>query len=286
VAFNSTGPCSRLGPKPTRFEYAGNGDLVDIPGKQPDGEELLALSEAGVVQAEVQRAKLRIAPLHTMSSGVEMPKRLPTIEFGEMWAKGETPSQNQERWGNHWMAWMYWIFTLEEAARMIGEQAYHYEERKGYVVMPAVLAVRAMLLGYAIECAMKCYWLRSGNRIIENGKFKGVTGAGADHNLVHLGKIVGFTPTQREADVLSRVSKFIRFAGRYPVAKRPDDMTPREVDGLGKIDIGFFSKADFRTCLSMLNKLMTLISGKKRRTFQPLGTLHYLVRPKSLRNPT
>jgi hypothetical protein len=53
-------------------------------------------------------------------------------------------------------------------------------------------------------------------------------------------------------------------------------MAPREVDGLGKIDIGLFSKADFRTCLSILNKLMTMISGKKRRTFQPLGALHYL----------
>jgi hypothetical protein len=89
---------------------------------------------------------------------------------------------------------------------------------------------------------------------------------------------VGFKPTQRESDVLMRLSKFIRFAGRYPIAKRPDDMAPREVDGLGKVDVGFFSKADFRTCLSILNKLMTSISGKKRRTFQPLGTLHYLIR--------
>jgi hypothetical protein len=44
------------------------------------------------------------------------------------------------------------------------------------------------------------------------------------------------------------------------------------------VPVGYFSKADFRTCLSILNKLMTLISGKKRRTFQPLGTLHYLSR--------
>jgi hypothetical protein len=26
---------------------------------------------------------------------------------------------------------------------------------------------------------------------------------------------------------------------------------------------------------------MTMISGKKRRTFQPLGTLHYPLRPRS-----
>jgi hypothetical protein len=105
-----------------------------------------------------------------------------------------------------------------------------------------------------------------------------VPGAGADHNLVQLGKIVGFKATDREADVLTRLSKFIRFAGRYPIAKRPEDMAPRHIDGLGKLDVGYFSKADFRTCLSMLNKLMTLVSGKKRRAFQPLGTPHYFIR--------
>jgi hypothetical protein len=207
-----------------------------------------------------------------------MPEQPRKIEFGDMWGDGDTQSQNHSRWGNHWMAWSYWIFVLEDAARTIGEQAHHHVERNGQVVKPAVLAGRAMLLGYAIECAMKCYWIKQGNKIVEKGKFVGVPGAGADHNLVQLGKIVGFKPTQRESDVLTRLSKFIRFAGRYPIAKRPDDMAPREIDGPGKVDVGFFSKADFRTCLSILNKLMTSISVKKRRTFQPLGTLHYVIR--------
>ena len=83
-----------------------------------------------------------------------MPKRPRRIEFGDIWEDGETPSQNQERWGNHWMAWMYWIFVLEDAARMIGEQSHQHVDSDGQLVMPAVLAVRAMLLGYAIECAM------------------------------------------------------------------------------------------------------------------------------------
>jgi len=214
-----------------------------------------------------------------------MAKRLRTAEFGDMWSAGQTISQNHQRWGNHWMAWSYWVLVLEHAARMIGEQAHHEEEHNGNVVMPAVLAVRAMLLGYALECGMKCYWVKCGNKIVQNGKFVGVRGAGAEHNLVQLAKVVGFTPTQREADVLTRLAKFIRFAGRYPIAKNPDDMAPREIDGLGKIDSGFFSKADFRTCLSILNKLMSLISGKKSRTFQPLGTLHYFLRARQGPSP-
>lgn len=44
-SFNSRWPCSRLRVRPVRFEFASNGDLVDIIGTQPDGEELLALSQ-------------------------------------------------------------------------------------------------------------------------------------------------------------------------------------------------------------------------------------------------
>jgi hypothetical protein len=207
-----------------------------------------------------------------------MAKKSRRIEFGNMWAEGETPESNHERWGNHWMAWMYWIFVLERSARMIGEQVSHEEDKDGEVVMPAVLAVRAMLTGYAIECSLKCLWVKTGHRIVEKGKFIGVRGAGSDHNLIQLASAVGFAPNTRERDVLARLSKFIRFAGRYPIAKGPTEMSPMEVDGLGKLDVGYFSKADFRTCLSILNKIMTMISGKKRRTFQPIGTLDYLVR--------
>jgi hypothetical protein len=99
-----------------------------------------------------------------------------------------------------------------------------------------------------------------------------------DHNLVQLANVVGLVPNPRERDVLTRLSKFIRFAGRYPIAKLPADMVPLEIDGLGKLDVGYFSKADFRTCLSILNKIMTMVSGKKRRTFPPIGTLDYLIR--------
>ena len=100
-----------------------------------------------------------------------MAKSSRTIEFGNIWEDGSTPSASHERWGNHWMAWSFWAFTLEDAARIIGEQAFHNETKKGHVVMPSVLAVRAMLLGYAIECAMKCYWLKRG-KVVKNGKFR------------------------------------------------------------------------------------------------------------------
>jgi hypothetical protein len=56
--------------------------------------------------------------------------------------------------------------------------------------MPAVLAVRAMLLGYAVECGLKALWLRTGKDLIRGGKYRGVNGA-QDHNLVQLANVVG-----------------------------------------------------------------------------------------------
>ena len=199
-----------------------------------------------------------------------MAKRVPTTEFGDIWADGATPEQNHERWGNHWMAWSWWILVLEQAARIIGEQYHHMEDGDGNVVMPAVLAIRAMLLGYAIECSMKCYWVRKGNNIVENGKFVGVKGAGGDHNLVRLAVAVGFKATVRESDVLARLYRNLLAllgATQLQVAtmRRTDrHRRPR------KPRLATSPEIPTPTLLSILNKLNTLIT-ETRRAFHPLG---------------
>ena len=59
AAFNALWPCSRLKEKPIRFEFAGNGALVDIPfGGETDGEELLALSHDAQAFGERCRRKV------------------------------------------------------------------------------------------------------------------------------------------------------------------------------------------------------------------------------------
>lgn len=101
-----------------------------------------------------------------------------------------------------------------------------------------------------------------GNKLVLNGKYRGI---GSDHNLIGLAQKVGFHPTRLEADVLKRLSKFSRFAGRYPISMTPEEMAPYAIPRVGKIDVGFFSKRDFRIAQSVLNKVICLISGKKRR---------------------
>jgi hypothetical protein len=196
-----------------------------------------------------------------------------TTEFGNIWTDGN-PKSVHERLGNAWWAWMAWVFTLEETATYIGERSFHIEDRKGEVVMPLALCVRAMLLGYAIECALKGLWVKKGNKIVIDGKYARVAGA-KDHDLMQLSKAVAFLPTIAEGDVLHRLSKFVKFAGRYPVAKTPDEMRPCEMSVIGKVDVGFFSKRDFRTAQSILNKIISQISGKKRRAIPQPGSISW-----------
>ncbi len=190
-------------------------------------------------------------------------RRTRATEFGDFWRSG-SPTSVHERLGNAWWAWMVWVNTLEETAECIGQSSSHIQGHNGEVMMPLTLCVRAMLLGYAIECALKGLWVKDGHKIATGGRYVGVTGA-KDHDLMQLAKAVGFSLTVAETDVLRRLSKFVRFAGRYPVAKTADEMRPHDVPIIGKVDAGFFSRQDFRTAQSALNKIVSRISGKKRR---------------------
>jgi hypothetical protein len=188
-------------------------------------------------------------------------KRSRTTEFGDDWAN-ETPESAHRKLGNLWLAWSWWVLVLEESAACIARSASYTEKRKGQVTMPAVFGVRAMLMGYAIECGLKGIWVRRGHKFVLNGKYQGV---GNDHNLIALAQKVGFQTTPLEADVLKRLSKFSRFAGRYPISKASEEMAPYDVPSVGKVDVGFFSKRDFRIAQSLINKVISQMSGKKRR---------------------
>ncbi len=60
--FKASWPCSRLKVQPIVFEYASNGDLVDIGwSNQPDGEDLLALSQDAQEFGEKCMERRRVA---------------------------------------------------------------------------------------------------------------------------------------------------------------------------------------------------------------------------------
>lgn len=185
-------------------------------------------------------------------------------------ADGGDYTYQHHRLGNSAWTWLLWVFTLEESAHFL-RQHYPHDDSDG---MPMSLAVSAMLFGYAVECALKGAWVRKGNHLIEGGKYKRIPGT-ADHNLVDLANAVGLSLTDRERNVLKRLSQFALFAGRYPVGKTPESLMPVVDTNLNKVDVGYFSKGDFRTTQSVLNRSIALISGKKRRGIGPPGSASY-----------
>jgi hypothetical protein len=149
-------------------------------------------------------------------------RRKKTTEWGSVWDATD-PVKMHERLGNLWFAWLFWAETLKDAADVLGQCATHTKLPGGEVRMDPLLAVRAMLLGYALECTFKALWLRNGNSLVQGGKYVGLPRT-QDHNLVQLAQATGFVTTVNELDVLRSLSKFARFAGRYPVAKTTDEM--------------------------------------------------------------
>ncbi len=196
-----------------------------------------------------------------------MPAKKRRTEFGDFWKVGP-PDDVHRRLGNAWWAWLWWVHALEHSAAAIRESASYTEAADSKIVMPTVYCVRAMLLGYAVECALKGLWVRRGNTIVQGGKYTKIPNA-RDHDLLGLARTVGFHANAKESDVLKRLSNFASFAGRYPIAKTPDAMLPNRTAAIGPIDVAFFSKQDFRVTQSILNKVIGLISGKKRRSIPP-----------------
>lgn len=79
--------------------------------------------------------------------------------------------------------------------------------------------ISIMLLGLGIECLIKAIFLAQGNDLAKNGSFIGIPSAGA-HNLVQLCKQINFQLSEREMDLLNRLSDSIEWGGRYPTPTR------------------------------------------------------------------
>jgi len=80
-----------------------------------------------------------------------------------------------------------------------------------------------MLKGMAIECHLKALWVKRGHKLVQDGKYVPVPGAG-DHDLVQLAGVLQLTLSDVEKDLLRRLSHFIEYGGRYPVPKNAEKL--------------------------------------------------------------
>ena len=161
-----------------------------------------------------------------------------------------------EELGNRADAWLTWGATVWEAAKRVRTSRRPPPPSNSEELMLMTDAVYAMLLGYTLEVLLKGLWVKKGNKVVVDGKYRHIV-EGAGHDLLALGRKVGIEATKTEFDALNRLSPFILFAGRYPISIRHEDMKPRRVAGRkGNTVPGFYSGKDFEVAEILRNRLM------------------------------
>lgn len=154
-------------------------------------------------------------------------------------ALSQTPSDVQFAWaGNSARAWHIVSKELLAASRVLKERADSFDSTSLKSGDPTPYetqlgAVELMLRGMAMECLLKALWLKSGNVLVQGGKYEGVPKA-ADHDLVQLASATKFVVKVQEKDVLRRLSHFIQYGGRYPIPQNASALKLTQIPGGGR----------------------------------------------------
>ena len=79
------------------------------------------------------------------------------------------------------------------------------------------IPIEILLRGFALECLFYAIWLKRGNKLVNDGKFKGPDGVG-DHQLYQFAGVCGLNCNM---DMLKRWTRMIVWWSRYPIPKKP-----------------------------------------------------------------
>src|SRR5262245_57038071 len=96
--------------------------------------------------------------------------------------------KDHEATANNFRSWKFTAKILEAGAKRVYLKPDDEDPDKDDT-MNVVNGVYGMLLGYAIECALKGLWVKAGEKIVNGNNFLGVPGAG-EHQLRQLAQIV------------------------------------------------------------------------------------------------
>ena len=130
--------------------------------------------------------------------------------------------------------------------------------------MDPLARVEAMLLGMALECLLKGMYIRrhrvwedptKAHALVKNDTYVGVKDAG-DHELPQLAAAAGVTVSQPEQLILTRLTDFIKYAGRYPISMRVKDMRPVKTPDGRTVARGYISGAELERAETLTNRLM------------------------------
>lgn len=182
----------------------------------------------------------------------------PDTDIDPWWLPGS--SFMYDMTGNNPNAWYASVELLTQAAKRVRYNARPLTMPEGDEGMFAINGVYAMLLGYAIECALKGLWVKGGKTIAKDGKLLRIRGVG-NHQVGQLARkvqeVIELRIEDVELDVLDRISAFVRFAGRYPIPITAEEMKAQRVPAGGTQVPGFFTAEDFRVAELLLNRFTT-----------------------------
>ena len=136
--------------------------------------------------------------------------------------------------GEHPPAWQVYAKHLLAGAMAVKAKVQPFDN-----AMDPLARVEAMLLGMALECILKGMYIKryrvwedptKEHALVKDGAYFGVKDAG-DHELLQLADAAGVTVSQSERKILTRLTDFIKYAGRYPISMRVEEMKPDYISG-------------------------------------------------------
>ena len=135
-------------------------------------------------------------------------------------------------------------------------------------MMHSLARVEAMLLGMALECLLKGMYIRrhrvwedptKAHALVKDDIYVGVKDAG-DHELLQLAAAAGVTVSQSERSILTRLTDFIKYAGRYPISMRVEGMRPVKMPDGRTVARGYISGTELERAETLTNRLMQEVS--------------------------
>ncbi len=139
-----------------------------------------------------------------------------------------SPSEIKERQefddaANNYREWSFTAFELLHAAEVLKKQNLKFKESNPLLNPRPYMGswTELMLYAFALECLIKSLWVRQGNKLAENGKYKNLINH-ENHNLLKIAKKVNFPILLNPhlEIILEKLSYIGKNIGRYPIPKK------------------------------------------------------------------
>ena len=91
---------------------------------------------------------------------------------------------------------------------------------------------------------------------MKDGKYEGIPGAG-DHQLLQMAAAAGdVTLNQQERSVVTRLTDFVLYAGRYPIPVLVENMKPIKAQRGQTVARAYVSRDELETAKALVDRLM------------------------------